>query len=98
MRGKLPSKRQEAAKDGPGWSISVRRSPKAFLLTYRNASAPAAADEESALTATPFSVHVTAYQAVDAPAMVVHELSTATLHASAGSYAAIETANSIAAT
>ena len=58
---------------------------------------PAAADEVSALTATQFSAHAAMYQAVGAQAMAVHELLTALLGASAGSYAATEVANTIAA-
>lgn len=58
---------------------------------------PAAADVVSALTATQFNAHAAMYQAVGAQAMAVHELCTAMLGASAGSYAATETANAIAA-
>ncbi len=58
---------------------------------------PAAADEVSALTATQFSAHAVMYQAVSAQAMAVHELFTALLGASAGSYASTEAANTIAA-
>ena len=58
---------------------------------------PAAADEVSALTATQFSAHAAIYQAVSAEAMAVHEMFTAILGASAGSYAATEAANTIAA-
>jgi PE family len=58
---------------------------------------PAAADEVSALTATQFSAHAALYQAAGAQAVAVHELFIATLSASAGSYAATEVANTIAA-
>ncbi len=58
---------------------------------------PAAADEVSAMTATQFGAHAAMSQAVGAQAVAVHELMTATLFASAGSYAATETANAIAA-
>jgi hypothetical protein len=75
------------------------------VLVAQNAAAaaattglpPAAADEVSALTATQFSAHAAMYQAVGAQAMAVHELLTATLCASADSYAATEAANTIAA-
>ncbi len=59
---------------------------------------PAAADEVSALTAAQFAAHAQMYQAVSAQAAAIHELFTATLKASAGSYAATEAANAAAAT
>jgi hypothetical protein len=59
---------------------------------------PAAADEVSSLTATQFNAQGVVYQAVGAQANAVHELFVATLSASAGSYAATEAANTIAAT
>jgi PE family len=58
---------------------------------------PAGADVVSALAATQFNAHAALYQAVAAQAMAVHELFTASLGASAGSYAATEAANAIAA-
>ena len=58
---------------------------------------PAAADEVSALTATQFNAQGVVYQAVSAQANVVHELFVAILGTSAGSYAATEAANTIAA-
>ncbi len=58
---------------------------------------PAGADLVSALTATQFSAHAAMYQAVGGQAMAVHKLFTATLEASAGSYASTEAANTIAA-
>jgi hypothetical protein len=58
---------------------------------------PAAADEVSALTATQFSAQGALYQTVGIQAMAVHELFTAILGCSAGSYAATEAANTIAA-
>jgi PE family len=58
---------------------------------------PAGADLVSALTATQFSAHAAMYQAVGGQAMAVHKLFTAILEASAGSYAATEAANTIAA-
>ncbi len=57
-----------------------------------------AADEVSALTAAQFTAHAQMYQAVSAQAATIHELFTATLNTSAGSYAATEAANAVAAT
>jgi hypothetical protein len=54
---------------------------------------PAAGDEVSALTAAQFASHAEVYQAVSAHAAAVHELFVSTLGASAGSYAATESAN-----
>lgn len=59
---------------------------------------PAAADEVSALTATQFGAHAAMYQAVSAQAAAVHDMFVHILGASAGSYAATEAANTIAAT
>jgi PE family len=58
---------------------------------------PAAADEVSALTATQFGAHAAMYQAVSAQAAAVHEMFVHILGVSAGSYAATEAANAIAA-
>ncbi|ORV13606.1 PE family protein [Mycobacterium celatum] len=58
---------------------------------------PAAADEVSALTATQFAAHAALYQAVSAQAEAIHEMFVNTLGTSAGSYAATEAANAIAA-
>jgi hypothetical protein len=57
---------------------------------------PAAADEVSALQATIFAAYGTLYQSVNAQATAIHELFVNTLEASAGSYTATESANSIA--
>ena len=57
----------------------------------------AAADEGSALTAAQFAAHAGMYQAVSAHAAAVHSTFVSTLGASAGSYAATEAANAIAA-
>jgi hypothetical protein len=54
---------------------------------------PAAGDEVSALTAAQFASHAEVYQAVSAHAVAVHGLFVSTLGASAGSYAATESAN-----
>lgn len=58
---------------------------------------PAAADEVSALTAAQFAAHAQMYQAVSAQAAAIHETFVNTLGLSAGSYAATEAANAIAA-
>jgi PE family len=58
---------------------------------------PAAADEVSALTAAQFAAHAEMYQSVSAQAAAIHEMFVNTLGTSAGSYAATEAANAIAA-
>ncbi|HEY6818394.1 MAG TPA: PE family protein [Mycobacterium sp.] len=58
---------------------------------------PAAADEVSALTAAQFATHAQMYQAISAQAAAIHEMFVNTLGAGAGSYAATEAANAIAA-
>ena len=58
---------------------------------------PAAADEVSALTAAQFTAHAQLYQAVSAQAAAIHEMFVSTLSTSAGSYAATEAANAVAA-
>jgi hypothetical protein len=58
---------------------------------------PAAADEVSALTAAQFAAHAQLYQAVSAQAAAIHEMFVNTLGTSAGSYAATEAANAVAA-
>jgi hypothetical protein len=58
---------------------------------------PAAADEVSALTATQFAMHAQMYQAVSAQATAIHDMFVSTLGTSAGSYAATEAANAVAA-
>ena len=55
---------------------------------------PAAADEVSALQAAIFGAYGSLYQSVNAKATAIHELFVHTLEASAGSYAATESANS----
>jgi hypothetical protein len=74
-------------------------------VTEQNAAAaapttgvvPAAADEVSALTATQFAMHAQMYQAVSAQAAAIHDMFVSTLGTSAGSYAATEAANAVAA-
>ena len=58
---------------------------------------PAAADEVSALTAAQFATHAQMYQAISAQAAAIHDMFVNTLGVSAGSYAATEAANAIAA-
>lgn len=58
---------------------------------------PAAADEVSALTAAQFAAHAQLYQAVSAQASAIHQMFVSTLGVSAGSYAATEAANAVAA-
>jgi PE family len=58
---------------------------------------PAAADEVSALTAAQFAAHAGRYQAIGAQTAAIHEMFVNTLGTSAGSYAATEAANAIAA-
>jgi hypothetical protein len=58
---------------------------------------PAAADQVSALTAIQFATHAQMYQAISAQAAAIHDMFVNTLGASAGSYAATEAANAIAA-
>jgi hypothetical protein len=57
---------------------------------------PAAADEVSALQAAIFGAYGSLYQSVNAQATAIHELFVNTLGASAGSYAATESTNSVA--
>jgi PE family len=59
---------------------------------------PAAADEVSALTAAQFAVHAQLYQVISAQAAAIHDVFVNTLRTSAGSYAATEAANAVAAT
>ncbi|ORV07883.1 PE family protein [Mycobacterium celatum] len=58
---------------------------------------PAAADEVSALTAARFVAQAQLYQAISSQAVAIHEQFVATMSTSAGSYAATEAANAIAA-
>jgi hypothetical protein len=74
-------------------------------MTAQNAAAaapttgvvPAAADEVSALTAAQFATHAEMYQVISAQAAAIHEMFVSTLGAGAGSYAATEAANAVAA-
>lgn len=76
---------------------SVMAAQNAAAAAATTGLLPAAADEVSALTATQFNAQGVVYQAVSAHANVVHELFVAILGTSAGSYAATEAANTIAA-
>jgi hypothetical protein len=58
---------------------------------------PASADEVSALTAAKFTAQAQMYQQVSAQAAAIHEMFVATLNESAGTYAATEAANAVAA-
>ena len=74
-------------------------------MTAQNAAAaapttgvvPAAADEVSALTAAQFATHAEMYQVISAQAAAIHAMLVSTLGAGAGSYAATEAANAVAA-
>ncbi len=74
-------------------------------ITTQNAAAavsttgivPAASDEISALTAAQFAAHAHTYQTISAQAAAIHEMFTNALNAGAGSYAATEAANALAA-
>ncbi|GBE67223.1 PE family protein [Mycobacterium sp. MFM001] len=80
--------------DGIGSALAAQNAAAAVPTT---GVVPAAADEVSALTATQFGAHAAMYQAVSAQATAVHEMFVRMLGASAGSYAATEAANAIAA-
>lgn len=58
---------------------------------------PPAADEISALTAAQFATHARMYQAASVQAAAIHEMFVNMLGTSAGSYAATEAANAVAA-
>jgi PE family len=79
---------------GIGTNVAAQNAAAASPTT---AVVPAAADEVSALTAAQFTAHGQLYQAVSAQATAIHELFVSTLSTSAGSYAATEAANAVAA-
>jgi hypothetical protein len=79
---------------GVGADLAAHNSAAAGPTT---AVIPAAADEVSALTAAQFTAHARLYQAVGAQAAAIHEMFVSTLSTSAGSYAATEAANAVAA-
>jgi hypothetical protein len=76
---------------------SAMTAQNAVAATPTTGVLPAAADEVSALTAAQFTTHAQMYQAISAQAAAIHDLLVNTLGASAGSYAATEAANAIAA-
>ncbi|BBU22835.1 PE family protein [Mycobacterium xenopi] len=79
---------------GIGSAVTAQNAAAAAPTT---AVVPAAADEVSALTAAQFVAHGQMYQAVSAQAAAIHDMFVNTLGISAGSYAATEAANAIAA-
>jgi PE family len=80
--------------EGIGSAMSAQNVAAAAPTT---AVVPAAADEVSAPTAAQFAAHAQTYQAVSAQAAAIHEIFVNTLGACAGSYAATEAANTVAA-
>jgi hypothetical protein len=76
---------------------SAMSAQNAAVATPTTGLVPAAADEVSALTAAAFAAHGQVYQAVSAQATAIHQMFVEMLEASAGSYAATEAANAIAA-
>lgn len=79
---------------GIGAAVAANNAAAASPTT---AVVPAAADEVSALTAAQFAAQAQLYQAVSAQAAAIHETFVSTLGTSAGSYAATEAANAVAA-
>ena len=79
---------------GIGSSLTVQSAAAAAPTT---SVLPAAADEVSALAAAQFATHAQMYQAISAQAAAIHDMFVNTLAVSAGSYAATEAANAIAA-
>lgn len=80
--------------DGIGAALAARGAAAAVATTGLT---PAAADEVSALTAAQFAAHAQLYQVVSGQAAAIHQMFVATLAASAGSYAATEAVNAVAA-
>ena len=83
-----------ATLQGIGSSMSAQNAAAAAPTT---GVIPAAADQVSALTAAQFAAHAQMYQAVSAQAAALHEMFVNTMGICAGSYAATEAANAIAA-
>jgi hypothetical protein len=79
---------------GIGSSMSAQNTAAAAPTT---GVVPAATDEVSALTAAQFATHAQMYQVVNAQAAAIHEMFVNTSGTSAGSCAATEAANAIAA-
>lgn len=80
--------------EGIGSAMSAQNAAAAAPTT---GVVPAAADAVSGLTAAQFAAHAQVYQAVSAQAAAIHEMFVNTLGTSAGSYAATEAANAMAA-
>ena len=76
---------------------SILAAQNAAAATPTTSVLPAAADEVSALTAAQFATHAEMYQAISAQAAAIHDMFVNTLGVSAGSYAATEAANAVAA-
>jgi PE family len=76
---------------------SAMAANNAAAATPTTGVVPAAADEVSALIAAQVAMHAQMYQGVSAQSAAVHEVFTTTLAVSAGSYAATQAANAIAA-
>ena len=79
---------------GIGSAMSARNAAAAAPTT---GVVRAGADQVSAPTAAQFAAQAQMYQAVSAQAAAIHEMFVHTLSISAGSYAATEAANAIAA-
>jgi PE family protein len=79
---------------GIGSSVTAQNAAAAAPTT---GVVPAAADDVSMLTAAQFAMHAQMYQAVSAQAAAIHDMFVNTLGTSAGSYAATEAANAVAA-
>jgi hypothetical protein len=80
--------------DSLGLALAAQNAASAGPIT---GIVPAAADEVSALTAAQFVAHAQMYRAASAQAAAIHQMFVNTLGISAGSYAATEAANAIAA-
>jgi hypothetical protein len=79
---------------GIGSTLAAQNAATATPMT---GVVPAAADEVSLVTAAKFAMHAQMFQTLSAQATAMHEMFVATLHTSAGSYAATEAANTAAA-
>jgi PE family len=79
---------------GAGWAMTSQNAAAAVPTT---GVVPAAADEVSVLTAAQFATHAEMYQVISAQAAAIHQMFVSALGAGAGSYAATEAANAVAA-
>jgi hypothetical protein len=75
----------------------VRKEKFMSFVTMQPEALTPAADEVSAFTAAQLPAHAQLYQAVSAQATAIHDMFVSTLGTSAGSYAATEAANAVAA-